>query len=184
MVTTPDWNVLVRVGHIVRPHGIRGAVVVAGDTDFGADRFSKGAPLWWLEAGQPARAIVTSGRSLGAEDDGRWVVSFEGVEDANGAETLRGRELRIAAEDRAPLPDGQFYLDDLIGCEVVTTDGERVGPVSRLYEGAQAVLGIEGPRGEVLVPFVDVIVKAVDPAGRRIEIAPPPGLLEANEPTR
>ena len=67
---------------------------------------------------------------------------------------------------------------------MVTTDGQRVGPVSRLYEGAQVVLGIEGPRGEVLVPFVDVIVKAVDPAGRRIEIAPPAGLLEANEPTR
>lgn len=183
-MTTPDWNGLVRVGQIVRPHGIRGAVVVAGDTDFGADRFAPGAPLWWLSAGTASRATVRSGRPLGAEGDGRWVVTFEGVDDADQAELLRGRELRIAAEDRAPLPPGQFYLDDLVGCEVVTTEGLRVGPVVRLYEGAQTVLGIDGSRGEVLVPFVDAIVRAVDPAERRIEIAPPAGLLEANEPTR
>jgi 16S rRNA processing protein RimM len=172
-----DWTVLVTVGRIVRPHGIRGQVVIAPETDFGATRFQVGAALTALVGGAMRTLVVVSSRA----HDGRWIVGFDGVRTMNDAEALRDVELRVAAEELRPLAAGRYYVHDLAGCEVVTVAGASVGRVDRVELGTGTpVLVVEGPRGEVLVPLAETICTRVDVAAKVIEIDPPAGLIDLN----
>lgn len=173
-----DWPSLITVGRIVRPHGIKGQVVVAPETDFGAARFEVGAALTGLVGSSPRTFVIASSRL----HNGRWVLGFEGVATMNDAETLRNVELRVAPEELRPLSEGRYYVHDLAGCEVVTVAGRVVGRVDRVELGTGTpVLVIDGPRGEVLVPLADAICTRVDVAAKVIEIDPPDGLIELND---
>ncbi len=169
---------MIAIGRIVRPHGLKGDVVVEPATDFAEARFRKGA-----------RVRTSGGRELtiaaSRPQGDRWVVRFTGLESIEAAEGLRNTELQIEPDALGALPAGQYYLHDLVGCTVETAEGQVVGPVAIVYTGAaQAVLGIDGPAGEVLVPMAGEICREVDIAARRIVIAPPEGLLDVNRPTR
>jgi 16S rRNA processing protein RimM len=173
-----EWESMVTVGRIVRPHGHRGAVVVAPETDFPEDRFRKGALLHWLRQGAAAPVRVVDGR----EFRGRWIVALDGVATMSEAEALRGVELRVAAEALRPLAAGAHYVHDLEGCAVVGVAGEVIGRATGVQFGSGApLLVVADPRGgEVLVPMVEGIFRRVDVAARRIEIDPPAGLLDLN----
>lgn len=165
---------MITVGVIVRPHGIRGEVVVASETDFGAERFKSGAAVW-LD-GVDSRTVTSS-----REQSGRWVIGLSGVSTMNEAETLRGRALRIPAADIHALEAGKFFVHDLIGCRVETAAGAVVGPVIRVDEmGGRSLLVIATKRGEALVPLAETICREVDVAAKRIVIDPPPGLIDLN----
>ena len=176
-----DWSALVTVGRIVRPHGIRGQVVIAPETDFGLSRFKVGVELIGLVDGRPQPLRVSASR----EREGRWIVGFDGVTTMSAAEQLRDTELRVAADRLHALSAGQFYLHDLAGCDVVTTLGEAVGQVDRVELGTGTpVLVVIGKRGEVLVPLAEPICQRVDVAAKRIEIDPPEGLIDLNAPAK
>jgi 16S rRNA processing protein RimM len=169
-----DWSAMVTVGRIVRPHGHRGHVVVAPETDFGADRFREGAAVFIMRGGHMDELHVTASR----EFQGRWIVGFDRVTTMNEAESLRGQDLKIAAADLRSLEGGKFYVHDLVGCRVETIAGTVVGDVEDVHMGRGApILGVRSANGEVLVPFVDAICREVDVPARRIVIDPPEGLL-------
>lgn len=172
------WDALVTVGRIVRPHGIRGQVVVAPETDFGAARFAPGSVLR-IRVGEDVRELTVD---ASREYDGRWVVGFAGVTTMNEAETLRNTELRVPPEGLHALERDKFYVHDLVDCEVVTATGESIGRVTRveLGTGTPLLVVTAGKRGEVLVPLADTICRRIDVAGKRIEIDPPDGLIELN----
>jgi len=168
---------MVTVGRIVRPHGNRGQVVVAPETDFGADRFGVGATVFAKRAENIEPLHVTASRA----HDGRWVVGFDSVQTMNEAEALRDVELRIPADELKPLEGGQYYVHDLVGCRVETTDGRVIGDVVRveLHTGTH-LLVVNGKRGEVLVPLAEPICRRIDVAARVVVIEPPEGLIELN----
>jgi 16S rRNA processing protein RimM len=180
---------LVQVGLIEKPHGLRGEVVVKPLTDFGDERFVPGATLTTARAGQ-----MPDGSTVLRIEDVRWhrdrpLVLFEGVESVEAAEALRGQGLWIAASSRPALEPGLFYETDLVGCQVETAaglgaPGTTLGLVQRV-EGVSgaAILVIDTPQGEVLVPLAHGICRVIDPAAKRIVIDPPAGLLELNAPS-
>jgi 16S rRNA processing protein RimM len=172
-----DWDDLVLVGRIARPHGHRGAVIVNPETDFPEERFVRGGIVWRDRAGRPAPMTI---RDVFFHN-GRPVVTFEGVESMNDADGLRGAELRVPKTALVPLPDGAYYQFDLIGCAVQTTAGDIVGIV-RAVEGEAGShrLAIDAPDGEVLVPLVASICVSIDVAAKRIVVDPPAGLLDVN----
>ena len=165
------------VGWIARAHGIRGQVIVNPETDFPDERFKPGAELFIERGGRVETMTVTPARF----HRDRPVIGIAGIETMNDAEALAGRELRVPIERLAALPPDTFYRHDLIGCEVATRDGRRVGVV-RDVEGTLtgSRLVIDGADGEVLVPLVAPICTLVDPAAKRIVIDPPDGLIEVN----
>ena len=173
-----DWDQMVLVGRIARPHGIRGQVIVTPETDFVEERFRPGATLWTRSSRGEELLTVVSARV----QNGRPVIGFEGFATIEDVGRLAGLDLRVPEDALLPLDDGAYYVHDLVGCVVETTSGERIGEVSRVEGGAGAsVLSIGGARGEVLVPLAADICVEVDVAGRRIRINPPDGLLELNE---
>lgn len=165
------------VGRIARAHGIRGQVIVNLETDFPHERFQPGAELFVDDGGRVKALTITSARF----HQGRPVIGLQGVDDMNGALALAGIELRVPREWLAELPDGTFYRHDLVGCAVETAGGELIGEVSEV-EGTigDSRLVVATSTGDVLVPLVAAICTSVDPARKRVVIAPPDGLLELN----
>jgi 16S rRNA processing protein RimM len=171
------WDDLVLVGRIVRTHGHRGAVVVHPDTDFPEARFVPGAKMWIARGGVPAEVTLVDAWM----HNGRPVVTLEGVDSMEGAERMRGVELRVPESALQPLPDGAFYHFQLIGCEVSTVGGEAVGTVRAVEgEAGNHRLSIAADGGEVLVPLVTSICRSIDVGAKRIVIDPPAGLLDVN----
>lgn len=165
---------MITVGRVVRPHGLKGDVVVESATDFAETRFRKGARVTTSTNG-----VLTIATSRPQGD--RWVIRFTGLDSIKAVEALRDVELQIEPDALGALPAGQYYLHDLVGCTVQTADGQVIGPVAIVYTGAaQTVLGITGPAGEILVPMAGDICREVDVAARRIVIVPPEGLLDVN----
>ena len=172
-----SWQSMVLVGRIVRPHGRRGAVVIAADTDFADDRFQAGAALR-IKRGD---AIETLTIAESFPQQGRWVARFEGVDSIEAAEELRDAELKIDASDVRELASNRFYVHELVGCRVETTDGVTVGTVREVEMSVGTpLLVIASQAGETLVPLAEEICRRVDIAAKTITIAPPEGLIDLN----
>lgn len=174
---TPRWDDLVVVARVARPHGLRGEVVLNPETDFLEERFQPGHRVFVLEG---ARVVPLVLRSAWFHRQ-RPVVAFEGFERIEDVEGLAGRELRIAASELIPLPDGVFYHHQLIGCVVETAGGETVGTVTKVDGGGDASrLVLDGDAGEVIIPLAVDICRTIDVDARRIVIEAPEGLLDVN----
>ena len=171
-----DWDRMVLVGRVARPHGLRGHVVVNPDTDFPETRFAPGSVLWLGGEDGPRPVTVRESRMQG----GRPVIALEGTSRIEDVESWGGRELRVPEAALAALPADVYYEHQLVGCAVETVDGVPVGTVVRVEGGAPRLV-IDGPRGEVLVPLAQEICVDIDIEARRIRITPPEGLLELNE---
>jgi 16S rRNA processing protein RimM len=172
---------MVAVGRIGKPHGLRGVLKVQPATDFPDVRFQPGARAY---ASPPAADGGVRPRALTVRSAsghlGGLLVAFEEVGGIDEAEELGGCELRIPRDELMALPPGSFYHHDLIGCEVMTVSGERVGTVSAVEESGGARLVVAGPRGDVLVPLAEDICVGIDIGARRVVVAPPEGLLDLN----
>lgn len=159
----PDGGRLLEVGRIGRPHGLRGDVVVRLTTDRN-ERVEPGAVLH-TDAGE---LVVASARP----HQDRWIVAFEGHRGRDAAEALRGRVLRAEPLDD---PD-EMWVHDLVGAEVVTTAGDRVGTcVAVVANPASDLLELESG---ALVPLVFVTGHDLGSGQGRVTIDPPEGLFD------
>ncbi len=156
-------------GEIGKPHGVTGEVYVVVISD-DPSRFEPGSRLHHAD-----------GRTLTVADArhhrDRFLVKFEGVANREAAENLRGA-LYVPAGAVRELDDDEYWLHDIVGCDVSTREGEPVGKVESVVSGpAQDLLEISTPNGTRLVPMVKEIVVSVDVAARVVVIDPPEGLL-------
>jgi 16S rRNA processing protein RimM len=179
MPDSPNWEAMVLVGTVARPHGIRGDVVINPETDFVDERFAVGMLLWTRVDGV-VEPLKVARAALGGR---RPIVGFEGASEVPHAERLTGVELRVPEEALAALEPGEYYLHQLAGCRVETTAGQVVGEVARV-EGAMgaSLLVVARPDdGEVLIPFAASLCPTVDVEHRLIVVDAPEGLLDVNE---
>jgi 16S rRNA processing protein RimM len=148
----------VAVGRVLRPWGLRGDLKVEPLSDFLEDRFAEGAAVWLDDR----ERTVERARS----QSGSLYVKLSGIDDATAAEPYRGLLLEVPESSLPPLDDDTFYHHQLLGLRAAA-DGEDLGEVAEVLEtGGNAVLVLRGPRGELLVPFIEDVVTAVDlPAG-------------------
>jgi 16S rRNA processing protein RimM len=166
------------VGRIVRPHGVRGELTIDVRTDDPELRLAVGAVL----ATEPAAAgPLTVMRTRW--HSGRLLVTFNGIEDRNGAEGLRGVLLLVDSAELEDVTDPDEFRDhQLIGLAVVDLNGELVGDVTDVLHSGQDLLVVSGSGqragAEIMIPFVSAIVPEVDLAAGVLRIDPPPGLLD------
>ena len=168
-----------RVGRLVKAHGLKGAIKLELYTDDPEGRFVPGATFTL----QVPEASPWHGKTLTVREF-KWMNShpvafFDGVDDRTAAEELI-RAILWVDEDAAasPVEDDAWYDHQLVGLDVVR-DGESVGRVIRVdHLPAQDLLIVKTADGEVLVPFVKAIVPEVDVAAGRVIVTPPPGLFE------
>jgi 16S rRNA processing protein RimM len=184
----PETPETIVVGRVLRPHGVRGEVVVEVLTD-APRRFEPGNSLLLVREGEPPVELVVAGRraarSAGAPTAPRRarqataLVRFAGIGDREAAAALRGGWLEIERSLVPPAPPGTYYRYELLGCRCVN-GGEDLGEVVEVVEdGGGLLLVVSDGSREVPVPFVARFLRSVDVAGARIELELPPGLIEA-----
>lgn len=165
------------VGKIVNTHGIKGEARVIAITDFPKERFKLGNRLFLFMPGStvPVELVIKTHRIHKNFN----LLTFEGYEDVNLVEKMRDGILKVPASERGKLGAGEFYFQDIIGCQMVTTSGEELGKVVEiLTPGANDVWVVRDVKGkEVLIPYIDDIVKKVDVQEKMIVIEPMEGLL-------
>jgi 16S rRNA processing protein RimM len=164
------------IGRILRPHGVRGEVVVDLHTDSPAERFAVGSVL----ATDPAAAGPLTISEL-RPHQGRLLIMFDGYADRDVADRLRGVYLVVESDTVADLDDpDEFHDFQLVGLRAETPDGELVGEVLRVEHAPASDLLVlrlaDGRQG--LVPFVRAIVPEVDVPGGRVVMTPPEGLFD------
>jgi 16S rRNA processing protein RimM len=167
---------LLVVGVIGRPHGVRGEVMVDVHTDEPAQRFAAGSVLVTDPAADGPLTVDAA-----RPHQGRLIVAFRGVTDRDAAEGLRGVVLCVDAADLAEPEDPDEFNDhQLVGLRAVSPDGEEFGEVVRVeHAPASELLVLQRPDGgTALVPFVKAIVPEVDLASGRVVVTPPGGLLD------
>lgn len=178
----------VTVARILRPRGRRGEVACEILTDF-PERLKnlRQAMLWDSSPPTSAEPRPVKVRScwLSQSRGGQAIFHFEGSESISDAEKLVGLEVQIPLAERAALPEGSYFVPDLIGCEVCEAGGAVIGTVRDVQFTGEDVAGtpvliVDSTRGELLIPLAHEICVRVDVAARRIEVKLPEGLLELN----
>ena len=148
------------IGRVTRAHGIRGEISVSVLTDF-PERFET---TEWIYLGTELEA--TPYRLEAA----RWhkqnvLLTLAGVTNRTQAEQLRGQFVQIPVEEATPLPEGSYYLYQLIGLQVITEAGQVLGVVYDILEtGANDVYLVkdEAEGAEILIPAIPDVVKSID----------------------
>ncbi|MEH7110470.1 ribosome maturation factor RimM [Bacillus sp. JJ1764] len=165
------------VGKIVNTHGVKGEVRVVSKTDFPEERYKPGNTLFlFLPTSEtPVELTVKSHRTHKNFN----LLVFEGYENINLVEAFRDGILKVPESQLVELEENEFYFHEIIGCLVATTSGEELGKVTEiLTPGANDVWVIKGKNGkEILIPYIDEVVKKVDVREKVILIEPMEGLL-------
>jgi 16S rRNA processing protein RimM len=166
---------------ILRPQGRKGEVAAEILTDFPA-RFQQIQSAFLEVPGQAPKPVILEGSW---PHKGQIILKFAGIDSIDSASGLRGLELLIPWEQRAPLPPHHYYLCDLQGCRVVwESKGLEIGTVLEVEPtGGVDVLHVKRPGGknEVLIPLAQEICTRIDLNTRTIVIEPPEDLLNLNE---
>ena len=152
-----------RIAQILRPHGVRGEVKVYPLTD-DITRFKRLREAY-LERDGRYEPIVVDGCKFVSE---AVVLHIEGLKDPEDAEKLRGIYLCVDKEHAVKLPEDVYFVTDIIGCEVVSTDGTELGILTDVLEtNANDVYVIRGVR-KLLVPALKKLLNTVDVESKRI----------------
>lgn len=171
-----------RVGRLVKAHGLKGAIKLELYTDSPDTRFKSGQVLEL----QVPESSQWFGKTVTVQElrfyNQAPVLFLEGIDDRTKAETLVKAILLIETDtDALPEEPEAWYDHQLVGLKAVVQN-EQVGTVTRVdHLPAQDILAIQTEEGEVLVPFVKQIVPEVDLKLKQVILTPPAGLFELNQ---
>lgn len=183
------------LARVVRPQGRRGEALCDLHTDF-PERFADRRDLWLRQGeSEPRPAQLQSHWLPTGNSAGRVVLKFSGIDSIEAVEALAGTEVLIPHAERVALGQNEFYISDLQGCLLVNVAGgdgpDVLGTITDVHfatdrngkklENATPVLVVARSNGdEVLIPLANEFLRNPDLANRRIEMALPNGLVEAN----
>lgn len=168
------------VGKIVGFHGLAGEVKV--NVHSNADLLSDIENVIARHDKMPELSLnIASLRIKGNQ----LLLRFEKYADRTSVEPLLNYQLFVDRQQLRDLTEDEWWLSDLVGLPVFTTDGRAVGTISSVIDGATATLEIKDEKDlgqnetkSILIPFVKDLVPSVNIKDKRIEVVDLPGLLE------
>ena len=161
----------IKIGKIVNTVGLKGEVKVYNYSDS-------------IEIYETIESIYVEDRLTVIENvraqKNMVILKLEGADDRNAAEALRGKELYITDDDLPELPEGQYYVRDLIGMSVAEEDGNLLGHVTDVLQNtAQDIFEVESENGKkLLIPKVEQFVLKIDAEKREITVRLIEGMLD------
>ncbi|MBP1949101.1 ribosome maturation factor RimM [Virgibacillus litoralis] len=167
---------MLNVGKIINTHGIRGEVKVLRISDFD-DRFEVGGTLFLVKENEaPIELEITSHRIHKGFD----LLQFKGIDNIGDVEHYKGAFLKITEGQLTDLEEDEYYYHEIIGCDVYMHSGEKIGVIKEILSpGANDVWVMKQEKGkDVLIPYIEEVVKQVDVAANKVIIDPMEGLLD------
>jgi 16S rRNA processing protein RimM len=169
-----DEPVFVVIGKIRKPHGIRGEIRMSVFTDF-SDLIEPGLIIYLGERYRPC--TIKSLRWHG----GDLLIALKEFPDRTAVEIFRNVMVYMKAEDTPELPEGEYYLHQLVGLDVITDQGERLGTIKEIIlTGANDVYLIDTDIGkDILIPAIEEVVLEIDHEEGFVLVHIIPGLLDS-----
>ncbi len=176
--TSGEPVVYLAVGTLRRSHGIRGDLLLDVTTDF-PDRLKPGTYLYLGD--KKERLKITRRRP---HNDG-LILGFEGINNAEQTARYRAQTVYVLAEDRPPLPEGEYYYHQVIGLRVIDEAGAELGFITEIIEtGANdvyVVVNPENPTREILIPALKQVLLDVNLDTKTMRVHLLPGLVDNHE---
>ncbi len=158
---------LLEIGKIVNTHGLRGEVKVVPWTDT-PDDFEAVSNVFIKIKREYKPLTVQSVRY----QKNNLIVKFKEFDNINDVEGFKGMTLYCHRDELGELPEGVYYIVDLIGLDVVTEDGNHVGVIADVFNtGANDIYDVkrEGKKN-LLLPVIDEVVKEIDMEKRQVTV--------------
>lgn len=157
------------IGKALKPFGIKGELKILPFTE-SSYAFEKSAVLVFDETPYRVRKVRRQKESI--------VVSLDGVDSPEAAAELRGKLVKTEQKNLPPKEEDEYYWFELIGMRVHTRDGLDLGVITQIIPtGANDVICVEGPRGEVLLPVIDDVIVNVSVQEGKVVVDPLEGLI-------
>ena len=176
-----DPSQRITLARLLRPHGLRGEIAAEILTDF-PERLTRLKTVFlWDGRGEPKQISLVS-CWISHSRGGQAIFRFSGVNSIEDAERFRGLEVQVPMADRVELPLGQYYISELIGCEIWEAGASApLGLVRDVSRGAGTpLLEVDVDGAEVLIPLAAEICTRIDVTAHRIEVSLPEGLRDLN----
>ena len=167
------------VGRIVNTHGVRGEVRILSTTDFEEERFVVGNKLAAFKKNdkKPTWVTIQSVR----RHKNFILLTFEGMNNINLVEPFKEGMLKVTKDQMEEdlLDENEYFYHDIIGCSVVSEEGETIGEVKDILQtGANDVWVVKGAKGkEQYIPYIEDVVKDINIDEKIITIHVMEGLL-------
>jgi 16S rRNA processing protein RimM len=171
----------ITLARILRARGLRGELAAEILTDF-PERLPSLREVWLADGRSAPRRTKVKRCWLSTSRGGQAIFQFDGVESVEAAESLRGCEVQIPLEQRTKLDPGNYYVGELVGCEVWEAGAATAMGTVRAVEfpGGVPLLAVDTNEGEVLVPLAAEFCIRIDVNTKRIDVALPDGLRDLN----
>ncbi len=155
--SSADEPVFVVVGKFRKPHGIRGEIRMTVLTDF-PELLSPGKKIY---VGQRYQEFTIKQLRWHGGD---MLIALEELPDRTAVEIFRNVMVSLKSEDLPDLPEGEFFIHQLVGLRVDTDQGEHLGRLKEiLLTGANDVYLVETPEEkQILLPAIDDVVREID----------------------
>lgn len=151
------------IGQIINTHGLKGELKVYPLTD-DIRRFRKLKSIFI--DGMERKVLWCKLQS------DRVVLKIEGIETVEEAENYKRKYIEVRREDAVQLNEGEYFIADIIGCEVVDENGFIFGPVGDVIQTvSNDVYWVKG-KNELLVPALKTVIVKMDIANKKIIIKP------------
>lgn len=172
----------IRIGKIVNAHGIRGEVKVISYSD-DPDRFEMLETIMVKDAKDAKKGAAEYYIEDVRYKAGSVILKLEGVDDRNAAEALKECFVYMDEDDLPELEEGQFYVRDIAGFDVVSEDGRKIGVLKDVRTNTAQDLYIVSRKddegrdaSDLMIPGVDEFILDIDTAEGAITVRLPEGL--------
>ena len=158
---------LLEVGKIVNTHGLRGEVKVVPWTDY-PEVFEDIETVYIKKKSDYERLDIAGIKY----QKNNLIIRFAQLKDINEAEKYKNRVLYAERTSLGELPEGVYYIADLIGLDVVKEDGEKVGVISDVFNtGSNDIYEVkrEGQKN-LLLPVIDDVVLNIDIENKKVTV--------------
>ena len=164
-----------QVGVISSTHGVRGEVKVFPTTD-DVKRFKRLKEVI-LDTGKEELVLEIESVKFFKQFA---ILKFKGYDNINDIEMYKGCDLMVTREDAVPLEENEYYIADLLGMEVVTDEGKKLGVLKDVLQtGANDVYVVTTKEGkEILLPVIDECILDVSLEENKVTAHIMPGLLD------
>lgn len=168
-MTENEYDVL--IGEVVSTFGHKGEVKVYPHTDFPERLASRKEVFMRLDGVEPHMLKIKKSRIHKTV----VIIQFDGYNDMTDAESLRGAKLYTSKSARVPLPEDEFYIDDIIGVSVITSDGDDLGVIKEVLRSPANDVYVTD---NAMIPAVKEFVVSLDIKEKKMVVKPIEGLVQ------
>jgi 16S rRNA processing protein RimM len=172
MSTYPDAEKRrVQIGYVAGAHGVGGVLRIVPTTDY-PERFFDMDTLVAEQTGKSPLSLKITGVKPHS-GKGQMLISAEGIDDRGAAEALKGWKITISPEERVELPEGEYWIDSLIGLDVIDDEsGAHLGSIEEIMNtGSNDVYRVRTDDGTLrLIPAIRDVVRDISLEGGTVRI--------------